>query len=99
MKGKLEMEIILNASLAGGVVMGANSEIIVMPYGAMLCGIGAGTVSSLGFAVLGPWLRRKIYLHDTCGINNLHGMPGIVGGIVSAIVASRSRDNFGFNYG
>jgi len=25
-------------------------------------------------------------------------MPGIIGGIVSAIVASRSRDNFGPNY-
>jgi hypothetical protein len=28
-RGKLEMEIILNASIAGGVVMGCNADIIV----------------------------------------------------------------------
>ena len=46
------MEIILNASLAGGVIMGANADIIVMPFGSMLAGVGAGTVASLGFAKL-----------------------------------------------
>ena len=53
---KLEMEIILNASLAGGVVMGANADIIAHGYGAMLAGFIAGTVSSLGYAYLGPYL-------------------------------------------
>jgi ammonium transporter Rh len=50
--GKLEMEIILNASLAGGVAMGANADIIVAPFGAMLLGFLAGVVSSFGFAYL-----------------------------------------------
>lgn len=79
--------------------MGCNAEIIDMPFGAMLAGLGAGTVAALGFAYLQPFLRRKIYMHDTCGIHNLHGLPGVIGGIISAIVASRSRDNFAFNYG
>lgn len=93
------MEIILNASLAGGVAMGCNSNIIVLPFGSMLVGIGAGTIASLGFGVIQPFLRRKQLMHDTCGILNLHALPGVVGGIVSAIVASRARDNFGANYG
>jgi ammonium transporter Rh len=46
------MEIILNASLAGGVACGANADIIVAPYGAMLLGFLAGCVSSFGFAYL-----------------------------------------------
>jgi len=95
---KLEMEIILNASLAGGVVMGASADIIAMAYGAMLAGFIAGVVSSLGYAYLGPFLARKINLHDTCGVHNLHGMPGVIGGITSAIVISRGLTNFGSNY-
>ena len=92
---KLEMEIILNASLAGGVVMGANADIIASAYGAMLAGFIAGTVSSLGYAFIGPFLTRKINLHDTCGVHNLHGMPAIIGGLTSAMVIARGLLNFG----
>jgi ammonium transporter Rh len=49
---KLEMEIILNASLAGGVVMGANADIIAMSYGSMLAGFIAGVVSGLGYSYI-----------------------------------------------
>ena len=28
-------------------------------------------------------------------MHNLHGMPGVIGGLVSAIVASRGQINFG----
>jgi ammonium transporter Rh len=95
---KLDMEIILNASLSGGVVMGASSVIIVRPYGAMLAGFITGIVSSLGFAYLGPFLRRKINLHDTCGVLYLYGIPGIAGGFISSIVVSKAETNFGLNY-
>lgn len=94
-EGKLEMEIVLNASLAGGVAIGSAADIIVMPFGAMLTGFVTGIISSLGFAFLSKYLQRKISLHDTCGVLNLHGMPGLIGGIISAIVASRGEGNFG----
>ena len=55
-EGKLEMEIVLNASLAGGVVVGSSADIIVMPFGAMLLGFITGCVSSLGFAYLSHFL-------------------------------------------
>jgi ammonium transporter Rh len=97
-KGKLEMEIVLNASLAGGVAIGSAADIIVMPFGAMLCGFVSGIISSLGFAYLSKYLQQKIGLHDTCGVLNLHGMPGLIGGFVSAIVASRGEGNFGAAY-
>ena len=97
-KGKLEMEIVLNASLAGGVAVGSACDIIVKPFGAMLAGFVTGVISSLGFAYLSKYLQKKINLHDTCGVLNLHGMPGLIGGFVSAIVASRGEGNFGSQY-
>ena len=54
--GKLEMEIVLNASLAGGVALGASADIIVLPFGSMIVGFVAGTVSSFGFAYLSKFL-------------------------------------------
>ena len=82
---KLEMEIMLNATLAGGVAIGTASDIIVAPWGAMMIGFAGGIFSAVGFKKIGPWLSEKINLQDTCGVNSLHGMPGILGAIVSII--------------
>lgn len=86
--GKLEMEIMLNATLAGGVVIGACSDVVVSPGASIVIGGIGGIISALGFAFLSKALQRSIGLHDTCGVNNLHGMPGILGGIIGAITSS-----------
>ncbi|CAK8682981.1 unnamed protein product [Clavelina lepadiformis] len=82
---KLNMVHIQNATLAGGVAMGASADLIVYPFGALLVGTTAATVSTLGFHFLQPILLAKLKVHDTCGVHNLHGMPGVLGAIVSAI--------------
>lgn len=97
-KGKLELSIVLNASIAGGVALGASADIIVLPFGSMIVGFVAGVVSAFGYAYLSKILERALNIHDTCGVHNLHGMPGIIGGITSAIIASRGGENFGDNY-
>jgi len=89
--GKLETEIMLNATLAGGVAIGSASDIICSPWASVLIGFISGVFSSLGFAKLGPWLKEHINLVDTCGVNNLHGLPGLYGGIVSAIAIAGSN--------
>jgi ammonium transporter Rh len=94
-KGKLDMEIVLNSTLAGGVAIGASADLINYPFGSMLVGFVVGIISALGYIYLQPWLKIKINLHDTCGVHNLHGMPGIIGGFVSAIAAGFSGRNFG----
>ena len=37
---------------------------------------------------LQPWLAKKLKIHDTCGVHNLHGMPGVMGLILSIIMAA-----------
>ncbi|XP_063786465.1 ammonium transporter Rh type C [Pseudophryne corroboree] len=87
-KGKLEMVYIQNATLAGGVAVGTAAEMMLTTYGSLIVGFICGIISSLGFAYLSPLLANKLNLLDTCGINNLHGMPGIIGGIVGAVTAA-----------
>lgn len=50
------MEDVLNATLAGGVVVGASCDLITRPFGAMLCGLFAGTISTIGFRKLSSFL-------------------------------------------
>ena len=51
--------------------------------GALVVGLAAGAISTLGFAYLTNALEHAIGLGDTCGVHNLHGIPGILGGLVS----------------
>lgn len=87
-KSKFNMEFLLNATLAGGVIIGAASGLLLNPGGALLIGFIAGIVSTFGFHKLTPFLQEKIGLYDTCGVHNLHGMPGVLGGLISAIIAA-----------
>lgn len=75
-----------NAALAGGVSIGAVANLGINPFGAILIGCLAGTLSTVGYHFIQPFLLEKLGLHDTCGIHNLHGMPSLLGGLASAIV-------------
>ncbi|CAF1348742.1 unnamed protein product [Rotaria sp. Silwood1] len=86
-KNKLDMVHVQNSTLAGGVAVGTVSGSDIGLHGAMVIGTLAGMISVLGFHFLLPRLQR-IRFHDTCGVNNLHGMPGIMAGIAGIIVAS-----------
>jgi len=85
---KFDMVSIQNATLAGGVAVGSSSDLVIQAWGAITIGIVAGILSVVGYVYLTPKLATGIGLHDTCGVNNLHGMPGILGGIGGAISAA-----------
>lgn len=81
------------ATLAGGVAVGSSADLVISPGGALLVGLVSGGWSVIGYTKISPFLYEKFGLHDTCGIHNLHGMPGIIGGlagIISAGTASAS---------
>jgi ammonium transporter Rh len=83
--GKTSMVDMANAALAGGVAIGSVCN-IVSPTGAFGIGLLAGTVSVLGYVFLQPILESRFKLVDTCGVHNLHGMPGLLGGLSAFLV-------------
>jgi len=84
---KFCMEHIQNATLAGGVAIGAAADMVVTPFGSMATGAIAGAISTIGYEHISPYLVRKFKIPDTCGVNNLHGMPAILGGLLSVLMA------------
>ncbi|XP_023669957.1 ammonium transporter Rh type C-like isoform X2 [Paramormyrops kingsleyae] len=87
-KGKLDMVHIQNSTLAGGVAVGTAAEFMLMPYGSLIVGFLCGIISTLGYVYISPFLESKLKIQDTCGIHNLHAMPGLIGGIVGAVTAA-----------
>ena len=84
-KGLFKMEDCLNATLTGGVIIGSSSDLVATAWVSILIGFFGGCFSCLCFNKLGEWIYEKTGLHDTCGVHNLHGLPGVLGGIIGAI--------------
>jgi ammonium transporter Rh len=84
---KFDMVSIQNATLAGGVAVGSSSDLIIQPWGALTIGIVAGALSVVGYVYIQPALAKCMGLDDTCGVHNLHGMPGVMGALGGAISA------------
>lgn len=76
---------IANASLAGGVAIGATCN-LVSAGGAFGIGLLAGGVCVVGYFVVQTKLRKLLKGVDTCGVHNLHGMPGLIGGLAAICV-------------
>lgn len=84
-KGKTSMVDMANAALAGGVAIGSTCN-IVSPSGAFAIGLLAGAVSVIGYVFIQPALEKRFKIVDTCGVHNLHGMPGLLGALIAIMV-------------
>ena len=96
--GRLNPVDIQNATLAGGVAVGAVARMDIGCGWASVTGAAGGVISTLGYNVVQPFLQSKIGLHDSCGVHNLHGMPALFGGLISIVFVESSRsDTQGLN--
>ena len=84
-RGKMSIADIANAALAGGVAIGSTCDHAGHPT-AFVIGALAGVLSTFGFAVVQDKLQNRIKSIDTCGVLNLHGWPGLMGGVAAISV-------------
>lgn len=84
-KGKASIVDMANAALAGGVAIGSICN-IVGPVGAFVIGLLGGAISVVGFVFIQPMLESKAKTIDTCGVHNLHGLPGLLGGFSAILI-------------
>ncbi len=84
-RGKINAADIANAALAGGVAIGATCD-HANHFEAMIIGLIAGVISTVGFALLQEKQEKFHKIIDTCGVSNLHGIPGIFGGLAAIVI-------------
>ncbi|XP_043513215.1 ammonium transporter Rh type A isoform X2 [Frieseomelitta varia] len=89
---KFNMVHVQNSTLAGGVAIGTAAGMMCKPVGALVVGALAGLLSVLGYKYLTPLIQKRLRIHDTCGVHNLHGMPGVLGGIFGALMAGLANE-------
>ncbi|XP_068976758.1 ammonium transporter Rh type B isoform X1 [Bombus flavifrons] len=89
---KFNMVHVQNSTLAGGVAIGTAAGMMCKPVGALAVGALAGLLSVLGYKYLTPLIQKRLRIHDTCGVHNLHGMPGVLGGIFGALMAGLATE-------
>jgi ammonium transporter Rh len=58
---------IQNATLAGGVAVGAVADLMLQPYGALVAGTVVGIISTLGF--------KKLQVRTSMSVQVCHSIP------------------------
>jgi ammonium transporter Rh len=87
LRGKVSIADIANAALAGGVAIGSTCDKVSPGY-AFIIGALAGTISTVGFALIQERFQKAIKKTDTCGVLHLHGLPGLFGGFAALVAVS-----------
>lgn len=89
---RFSMVVVQNATLAGGVAVGAAANLAIQPLGASVIGALGGVASALWFERGVPLVERALGVADTCGVQALHGLPALIGGVAAIIVPAAAGD-------
>ena len=71
--------------------MGTPCDMIRSGAESILIGFIVGIISVTGFNNLTNMLSKKEILHDSCGVLNLHCIPGLIGALIGWVQAAISE--------
>ena len=83
-KGKIKIKDIINSCYSGGIIVAGCCHIIKHFWVSILLGVGCGGITTFLYNYLSD-IFKKYGFHDTSDIIYYHGIPGILGGIISTI--------------
>jgi ammonium transporter Rh len=87
-QGRFHIEHILNATLTGGILMGAGANLLHESFVAFIVGNLGGIISVAMFKYLNAILN-KVGLMDSAGVLYSFAIPGLLGGLLSSIYRAR----------
>lgn len=88
-EGRFDIEHIMKATLAGGVIISSSADLCIDPFAAVLIGCWGAFMSILFF----NWFHERMRYHDTFGVTHLFVWPGIWAGVISAIFIGTMDDD------
>jgi Amt family ammonium transporter len=92
--GKPSLSLTLNGVLAGLVGITAGCD-LVSPTGAVVIGLVCGTV--LVYAI--EFIDHKLHIDDPVGASSVHGVCGILGTLMTGLLATESGAFYGHGWG
>ncbi|OAD55793.1 Ammonium transporter Rh type B [Eufriesea mexicana] len=57
------------------------------------CNMASSSHSRSFLFAFQPLIQKRLRIHDTCGVHNLHGMPGVLAGIFGALMAGIATES------
>ncbi|KAJ7989010.1 hypothetical protein DPEC_G00315110 [Dallia pectoralis] len=92
-QGKLNLFHIQRCTLAGGVAIGVAMSVVHQPWVAMVTGLAAAVISTLGSRFIKPIMLYAFECHDTCAVLCVYGLPGILGWMVHLLLQITNADD------